>query len=57
MVDFWYLVLKKFYSNDISLLYGDTDSFIIRVRFLFGWNVVIGVKINVKRVVGSEMDG
>ena len=36
MVDFWYLVLKKFYSNDISLLYSDTDSFIIRVRFLFG---------------------
>ena len=37
MVDFWYLVLKKFYSNDIALLYSDTDSFIIRVK-------IIGVK-------------
>ena len=31
MTDFWYLVLKKYYEQDIKLLYSDTDSFIIKV--------------------------
>ena len=32
MFDFYYNVLKKFYESDISLLYHDTDSFLIKVK-------------------------
>lgn len=33
MTDFWYLVLKKYYGKDVTCLYSDTDSFIIKVSY------------------------
>ena len=43
MYDMYFLVLKKYYEKDVSLIYSDTDSFIIKVfnrykRFL-GLNI------------------
>ena len=39
MYDFFYNVLKKNYGENLSLIYMDTDSFLLQRAFLAQYNV------------------
>ena len=45
MTDFWYMVLKKYYESDLSMLYTDTDSFILKVHIKLFFHI-IGIRNN-----------